>query len=507
VFGGASLLSIILATRCLLSLIFLVAAVGKFADMPGSRRAVRGFGVPESFAGLIGTALPVVELAVGLALLFGRTVWWGAVGATALLTCFVLAIGVNLLRGRTPDCHCFGQLHSAPAGPTTLIRNAVLAGFAGLVVSRGPYKTGAATGDILSALSGVRVVWAVSAFAVVGLCVLSIWFMLQLYRQNGRLLQRVEALEQRAGGGTVQAATAEVVNERPWVGLPLGSPAPEFELLDLAGRECSLQFLLSERKPLMLLFIDPECGPCKAMLPTVASWHAEYAEIVKIVIISRGGAKKNIEKVGSEGLPSVLLQQDREVATAFQCHGTPGAVWIGGDARIKGHVAQGSLEIEKMFVEERKRATPELRPAHQIGDPAPEIVLPSVSGKKRKFTDFSGRPLVLLFWNPSCGFCSRMLEDLRFWERNPPSSAPQLLVVSTGSAEANRHMGLRSEIVLDEDFLVGRAFKSTGTPSAVLLDERGAVSAPLATGEDAVRSLLGFGSLAGTVSVGVHQSS
>src|ERR1700716_3316213 len=140
------LLSIVLAIRGLLSLIFLVAAVGKFADLPGSRRAVRGFGMPESLADSIGTALPAVELAIGLALLFSRTAWWGAVGAAALLTCFVLAIGANLLRGKTPDCHCFGQLHSAPAGPKTLIRNLVLAALAVLVVARGAQNAGAGIG-------------------------------------------------------------------------------------------------------------------------------------------------------------------------------------------------------------------------------------------------------------------------------------------------------------------------------------------------------------------------
>ena len=498
------MLSIVLASRWLLSLIFLVAAAGKFADLPGSRRAVRGFGVPESFADLIGTALPAVELGIALALLFAGTAWWGAIAAAALLMCFVLAISVNLLRGKTPDCHCFGQLHSAPAGPKTLIRNVMLIALAVLVVARGSQNTGLGIVDFLSGLSSVQFAWGVTAFSVVGLCAACTWFMLQLYKQNGRLLQRVEALEQRGGGEVAGGARVETANERPPVGLPLGSPAPGFELLDLGGRSRSLQSLLSDHKPLMLLFIDPECGPCKAMLPSVALWHSEYAEIVKIALISRGGAKANLEKIGSQRLPSMLLQQDREVATAFQCYGTPGAVWIGTDGEIKSYVAQGSVEIEALFVEERKRATPELRPAHHIGDPAPEIVLPSVSGRRRKFTDFSGRPLVLLFWNPSCGFCSRMLEDLRFWERNSPSGAPQLLVVSTGSAEANRQMGLRSEVLLDDDFLVGRAFKSTGTPSAVLLDERGAVSAPLATGEDAVRSLLGFGNLAETASVGMR---
>jgi len=501
------LLSIVLASRWLLSLVFLVAAVGKFADLPGSRRAVRDFGFPESFAGVIGTALPAVELVIALALLFASTAWAGAIGAAALLICFVLVISFNLLRGKTPDCHCFGQLHSAPAGPGTLIRNVVLIALAVFVVARGPENTGPGIGEYLAGLSSVQFAWGVTAFSLVGICTACTWFMLQLYKQNGRLLQRIEALEHRGGNEAAGGASLEPTNERPHVGLPLGSLAPAFELSDLGGRSHSLQSLLSDLKPLMLLFIDPECGPCKAMLPNVTLWHSEYTEIVKIALISRGGAKANLEKVGSPQLLNVLLQQDREVATAFQCYGTPGAVWIGIDGKIKSYVAQGSIEIEKLFVEERKRATPELRPAHHVGDPAPEIVLPTVSGKRRKFADFYGQPLVLLFWNPSCGFCSRMLEDLRFWERNSPRSAPQLLVVSTGSADVNRQMGLRSEILLDDDFLVGRAFKSTGTPSAVLLDEQGYVSAPLATGEDAVRSLLGSGFVAEAISADMQQPS
>jgi thiol-disulfide isomerase/thioredoxin/uncharacterized membrane protein YphA (DoxX/SURF4 family) len=499
------LLSIVLASRWLLSLVFLVAAVGKFADLPGSRRAVPEFGLPESLANSIGTLLPAIELGIALALLFERTAWWGAIGAAALLMCFVFVISINLLRGKTPDCHCFGQLHSAPAGPKTLIRNVVLIALAVFVVTRGTENTGPGIREFLVGLSSIQFVWSVTAFSVIGLCAACTWFMLQLYKQNGRLLQRIEALEQRGGNGVAGGARLEPTNERTHVGLPLGSPAPEFELLDLAGRSHSLQSSLTDRKPVMLLFVDPECGPCKALLPSVALWHSDYAEIVKIILISRGGARANLEKIGSQPLPYLLLQQDRELATAFQCYGTPGAVWIGIDGKIESHVAQGSIEIEELFVKGRKRATPELRPSHQIGDPAPEIVLPSVSGKDRKVTDFYGRPLVLLFWNPSCGFCSRMLEDLRSWERNPPVDAPQLLVISTGPAETNRQMGLRSEILLDDDYLVGRAFKSTGTPSAILLDERGTVSEPLATGEDAVRSLLGFEFLAEVIPMNIQQ--
>ncbi len=52
----------------------------------------------------------------------------------ALLSVFVVGITYNLARGRNPECHCFGQLHSAPAGWKTLARNGVLAAVAGFVL-------------------------------------------------------------------------------------------------------------------------------------------------------------------------------------------------------------------------------------------------------------------------------------------------------------------------------------------------------------------------------------
>lgn len=67
--------------------------------------------------------------------------------------------------------------------------------------------------------------------------------------------------------------------------------------------------------------------------------------------------------------------------------------------------------------------------------------------------------------------------------------APQLLVVSTGDMEANRAMGLRSPVVLDESFVAGRAFGASGTPSAVLLDAAGKVASPIAVGAQAVFTL------------------
>src|SRR5260221_3600616 len=129
---------VLFIARLLLAAVFIVAGFAKLADLPGSRQALRDFGVPAVLANPFGALLPLAEIAVAVALIPRVSAWWGALGALALLLLFVAGIGYNLARGRTPDCHCFGQLHSAPAGWTTLIRNGVLALVAGLIVWFGP---------------------------------------------------------------------------------------------------------------------------------------------------------------------------------------------------------------------------------------------------------------------------------------------------------------------------------------------------------------------------------
>src|SRR5215469_15513786 len=124
----------LLTARVLLAAIFLVAGLAKLADLAGSQQALRDFGVPVKLVMPLGVLLPLAELAVAVALLLPATAWWGALGALALLLLFVGGIGSNLARGQHPECHCFGQLHSAPVGWPTLIRNLVLAAVAGVVV-------------------------------------------------------------------------------------------------------------------------------------------------------------------------------------------------------------------------------------------------------------------------------------------------------------------------------------------------------------------------------------
>src|SRR5918995_2390598 len=127
----------LLIARLVLVGVFTLADVAKLSDLKGSRKAIIEFGLPAVLASPLALLLPLAELGVAAALIPVSTAWWGALGALGLLLLFVVGISINLARGKKPDCHCFGQLHSAPAGWKTLARNGALAAVAAFVVWQG----------------------------------------------------------------------------------------------------------------------------------------------------------------------------------------------------------------------------------------------------------------------------------------------------------------------------------------------------------------------------------
>src|SRR5258708_33387427 len=164
---------VLLLIRLLLAVVFAVAGLAKLADRAGSRQALVDFGVPALLAPPFGVLLPLAELAVAVALLPVATARGGALGVLLLLLVFVVGISYNLARGRTPDCHCFGQLHSAPAGWLTLLRNLVLAALAACITWFGRPSAGPGVLDWLAPLTAAEHIELLSALI---LCVCLIGF-------------------------------------------------------------------------------------------------------------------------------------------------------------------------------------------------------------------------------------------------------------------------------------------------------------------------------------------
>src|ERR687897_2738110 len=192
----------LLIARLVLAAVFTIAGVAKLADLKGSRQAIIDFGVLSAIAAPLGLLLPLAELTVAATLLPASTAWWGALGALALLSVFVVGISVNLARGRKPDCHCFGQLHSAPAGWKTLARNGALAAVAGFVVwQRWSGNVGPSALAWLGALSTAQLLGLLGGVLVLALLAGQWTFLVHLLRQNGRLLVRLEAIEESVTWG------------------------------------------------------------------------------------------------------------------------------------------------------------------------------------------------------------------------------------------------------------------------------------------------------------------
>jgi uncharacterized membrane protein YphA (DoxX/SURF4 family) len=107
------------AARFLLGAVLVVAGALKVADPAAAMRAVRAYRIlPETLVGPVAFGLPVLEIAIGLALLAGVFVRTAAVAAAVLLVVFITAVGSAWARGLQIDCGCFGGGGQVAAGRT-----------------------------------------------------------------------------------------------------------------------------------------------------------------------------------------------------------------------------------------------------------------------------------------------------------------------------------------------------------------------------------------------------
>lgn len=313
---------LIVLLRIVLSAVFGVAGVTKLIDLRGTREAVRNFGAPESLAPALSIALPIVELAIAAGLLFVNTTRASALGALLVLALFIVAIGVNLARGRTHECHCFGQLYSRPLGWPTLVRNLVFALGAGFVFWQAGNETSPSIVSTLARLNTAEWLWLIGAFVAV------VAVMVYLQRRHRQLAETTAAAPR---------------------GLSLDAIAPAFELAAYAGGSTSLTDLLAHGKPLLLIFTSPNCGSCVKLFEEIKKWQESHSRQLTIALISIGTIKENFVNVARNSLGQVLLQEKREVAEKYGANVTPTAVVVNIRGRIASPVAAGAEEIRNLL--------------------------------------------------------------------------------------------------------------------------------------------------------------
>lgn len=436
--------------------------------------------MPANLAGVVAGGLPVAELVCAALLVAGDPgTSAGAVLSILLLVSFTIAIVVNLLRGRRPDCHCFGQLSSAPTGWPTVVRNGAL-----LVLALLPLG---AAGDLLSVPAQLAsysaqdlVLGLVIGGLVFAVAVLGILFR-TLMGRYGAVLVRLEALE---------SSTGAAFEPRP---------APSFELPDLNGAAVALVDVIAQQRPVLLVFISPDCTICAELLPDLRRWQ-NGGEPMAVVVVSTGSVSSNRAKLASVPGLRVLLQVEREVEQGYGLQGTPGAFLLGTDGMIAAAAAYGVEPIRALYESANSAMTPNanghqhlsdlpdpLRAAERpvrIGDAVPAVEVQTEAGLPLDLAELTDAETMLLFWDPSCGFCGQIAADVAALE-----VGTSVLLVSCGDPGAVRASGLTSPLVRDADFTVGNALQVPGTPAAVLVRQR-TTQSEVAVGGPEVLALL-----------------
>ncbi|MFN7985433.1 MAG: redoxin domain-containing protein [Vicinamibacterales bacterium] len=489
-----------LAGRLVLAAVFATAGVAKLAGRQAAARSFVEFGVPKSLAASAVAALALAELLCAVTVVPSGTARFGALGIAGLLTLFVAVILWTLARGRRPACACFGQVKSEPIGPAVLARNTVLWLIAAVVAwdaapNAAGLQTGATWPDAARVMAASSSASVVAMVALTGLAIVSAVLM-SVLRQYGRLLVRVEHIESELG---IEPGSEPA-------GLAVGTAAPAFTVSSLEGVSLSLSEIQSRVKSAVLVFVEPGCAPCGELLPDVAAAQAKsvwlgssddashtggvdgrvrlsgVAARTAVVVVSQGDVRENRSKMAGVGVRNVFLQRTREVADAYKVVGTPSAVRITNGV-VATPLAAGPDAVRALLDDTLSASAN--APTLEIGDEVPTQSLRDLDGRVVELGALVRARTLLIFWSPACSYCQEMLERLRVWEGRIDPSELTLLVVSQGSAAANREQALRSRVVLDDSFLVGRLLGVSGTPSAVLID-KGRVASAVAVGASAV---------------------
>src|SRR5262249_17092393 len=86
-------------------------------------------------------------------------------------------------------------------------------------------------------------------------------------------------------------------------------------------------------------------------------------------------------------------------------------VWLGYQlVRQNGRILLRLEAIEGRMVP-RPGEKPQEPRGLPVGLAAPKFELPDLSGAQHSLAEFRGRDLLLIFFNPQCGFCTKMADD------------------------------------------------------------------------------------------------
>lgn len=327
-----------------------------------------------------------------------------------------------------------------------------------------------------------------------------LWVVFQLMVQNGRILLRLESIEQGYPAESTDAGPDQV-------GLPIGSVLLDFELPLVSGGADRLSAWRGE--PLLLLFIDPTCQHSRLLASALVDLPPGGPQPL---LVSTGSPDSNLAAFpGAAERWPVVLQEGFEVAVLAGAAATPAGYLVDESGRTSSPLAVGLAAVRALAglgdigpTTAAQVGEPDFTP-HQ-GDPvfasygveraglprgsiAPQVTFSRLDGSDCTLADYLGRPLLLVFVDPEAAECEAVLTELA--ARRTDSF--RILAVSRGDPQRTAAWAERydagMEFGLQRFWSMSRAFDLVAIPVAFLIDERGTIVADAAGGFDSIVAL------------------
>jgi peroxiredoxin len=337
-----------------------------------------------------------------------------------------------------------------------------------------------------------------------GLILISLWLVAyQLIKQQGRILLRLDRLEQHIVPGVGEVTATEAMR-----GFSVGTPLSLFTLPDLSGHEVALEKFRGKR--VLLVNWDPQCGFCAMIATDLAQLQVDLRKRdVQLLLVSHADAESNRKLAEEHGLEGpILLQKDSRELEAFKNEGTPVAYLLDEQGRVAQPFADGAGEVMTLARElasgmvintTRLRGRRPLtesrieRAGLKAGTRAPSFSLPDIHGRDVSLEAYRGRQVLLVFSDPRCGPCDQLAPQLVQLHQQHRDNGLAVVMVGRGDPEENRQKAeeysFEFPVALQQRWEVSKKYGIFETPVAFLIGEDGVIATNVATGVDEIVAL------------------
>jgi thiol-disulfide isomerase/thioredoxin len=118
-------------------------------------------------------------------------------------------------------------------------------------------------------------------------------------------------------------------------GVLVGSPAPDFELLNLQGAAVRLSDLRS--KPVLINFWATWCAPCVLEMPNIQKYYERYPGEFYVLAVNAGEDERKVETFAEDiGITfEILLDPGTELNDIYSLRGYPSSFFVDKDGIIQ----------------------------------------------------------------------------------------------------------------------------------------------------------------------------